>query len=309
MLITIDDVRAAARSIDGVALRTPLVGSSLDDRLLIKAESLQPIGAFKIRGAWHAVASLPPVVRAAGVVTHSSGNHGQALAYAARQAGIPCVVVIPDIAPAHKISLVRRLGAEVEVVPADRRLSRAQELVAERGMTLVPPFDDPLVIAGQGTIGLEILADAPAPALVLAPVGGGGLASGIATAVKALSPQTLVVGVEPELAGDAAESLANGRLTPWPLDRTTRTIADGLRTGLSPLTFEHLAARLDGIVTVSEDEITSSMRTLGPWYRLVAEPSGAVAPAAWLSRADELRERFGFGDGPVVAVLSGGNAG
>jgi threonine dehydratase len=308
MLITIDDIRAAAGSIAGVALRTPLVASTVDERLLVKAESLQPVGAFKLRGAWHAVSSLPAQARAAGVITHSSGNHGQALAYAARRAGIPCVVVIPDIAPAHKIAYVRRLGAEIEVVPSERRLTRALEIAQERGMTLVPPFDDPLVIAGQGTIGLEILDEVTAPAAVLVPVGGGGLASGVASAVKALSPATLVVGVEPELAGDAAQSLASGRLTPWPVEQTARTAADGLRTSLSQLTFDHLSARLDGIVTVTEDEIASSARTLREGYRLVAEPSGAVAPAAWFSRADELRDRFGLGDGPVVAVLSGGNA-
>jgi threonine dehydratase len=173
-------------------------------------------------------------------------------------------------------------------------------------MTLVPPYDHPHVIAGQGTVGLEIAADVAAAA-VLVPVGGGGLASGVATAVKALSPGTRVIGVEPELAADAAESLAAGRHVTWPVEQTGRTVADGLRTTLSELTYAHLAARLDGIVTVTEEEILSTVGSLARDYRVVAEPSGAVAPAAWLHHASSLRQRFNLGEGPVVAVVSGGN--
>jgi threonine dehydratase len=307
MLVTIDDIRRAADSVDGVVLRTPVVGSPVRPDLLIKAESLQPTGAFKVRGAVHAIASLSDEARAAGVVTHSSGNHGQALAWAARRAGIPCVVVMPEGSAPVKVEAVRRLGATVEMVPAARRAERAQQIAEERGLTIVPPYDHRHIIAGQGTVGLEIIADVPSPAAVLVPVGGGGLSSGVATAVRALSPATRVIGVEPELAADAAESLAAGRLVTWPVEQTGRTVADGLRTNLSDLTYAHLAARLDGIVTVTEAEILSTVGSLAREYRLVAEPSGAVAPAAWCHHAASLRERFGLGDGPVVAVVSGGN--
>jgi threonine dehydratase len=307
MLVTIDDIRRAADSVDGVVLRTPVVGSPARPDLLVKAENLQPTGAFKVRGAVHAIASLSDEARAAGVVTHSSGNHGQALAWAARRAGIPCVVVMPEGSAPVKVEAVRRLGATVEMVPAARRQERAQQIADERGLTIVPPYDHPHIIAGQGTVGLEIIADVPSPAAVLVPVGGGGLASGVATAVKALAPATRVIGVEPELAADAAESLAAGRLVTWPVEQTGRTVADGLRTNLSDLTYAHLSARLDGIVTVTEAEILSTVGSLAREYRLVAEPSGAVAPAAWRHHEASLRERFGLGDGPVVAVVSGGN--
>lgn len=306
MLVTLDDIRAAAGSIDGVALRTPLVASPAQPGLLVKPESLQPTGAFKVRGAVHAIASLPASVRAAGVVTHSSGNHGQALAFAARRAGIPCVVVMPEGSPAVKVEAVRRLDAQVELVPVAQRARRAEQVAEEHGMTLVPPYDHPHIIAGQGTVGLEILAEA-SPVAVLVPVGGGGLASGVSAAVKALAPATRVIGVEPELAADAADSLASGRLVTWPVEQTVRTVADGLRTGLSDLTYAHLAAHLDGIVTVTEAEILSTVASLARQYRLVAEPSGAVAPAAWLHRSSSLREQFALADGPVVAVISGGN--
>lgn len=306
-LVTLDEIRAAATGLEGVAVRTPLVGSPAVPRLLIKPESLQPTGAFKVRGAVHAVASLSDDARLAGVVTHSSGNHGQALAWAARHAGIACVVVMPDISPAVKVTAVRQLGADVELVPVARRLDRAQEIQQERGMAMVPPFDDPRIIAGQGTVGLEIVTDAPAAAAVLVPVGGGGLASGVSTAVKSLAPGTRVIGVEPALAADAAESLAAGQPVAWPVEQTVRTVADGLRTGLSPLTYAHLSKYLDGIVTVSEEEILSTVGSLPREFRVVAEPSGAVAPAAWLHHGPELVERFGLGDGPVVAIVSGGN--
>jgi threonine dehydratase len=308
MLITVDDIRAAAISIEGVAVRTPLLVSMYRPDLLLKPENLQPIGAFKIRGAVHAIASLPAQARAAGVITHSSGNHGQALAFAAARAGLPCAVVMPDVAPPVKIDAVRRLGARVELVPLARRLARTEELAAEEGLTIVPPFDHVDVIAGQGTVGLEIAADAPAElAAVLVPVGGGGLASGVATAISALRPGTPVIGVEPALAADAAESLGTGELVAWPVEQNVRTVADGLRTNLSPLTFAHLRERLAGVVTVTEDEILSTVGSLAREFRVVAEPSGAVAPAAWLHHADSIRDRFALGDGPVVAIVSGGN--
>jgi threonine dehydratase len=306
-LVSLDDIRLAADNIEGVATRTPLLAPVSWPGFLLKPENLQPMGAFKIRGALHAVASLPADARANGVITHSSGNHGQAIAFAARRAGISCVVVMPDVAPAMKVDAVRALGAEVVLVRPAERDARCAELTAERGLVMIPPFDHPDIIAGQGTVGLEIVEDLPDVACVLVPVGGGGLASGVATAVKALRPKARVIGVEPEVAGDAEESFRTGRLVIWPTDHTYRTSADGLRTNLSDLTLGHLLRHLDGIVTVTEAEILSTVGKLARGARIVAEPSGAVAAAGWLHRRDELIERFQIADGPVVAVVSGGN--
>ncbi|WBB65508.1 threonine/serine dehydratase [Micromonospora sp. WMMD812] len=300
-LISIADVRTAAADIAGAVLRTPLLRAGWDARLWLKPESLQPVGSFKLRGATHAVARLDPAARARGVVTHSSGNHGQALAYAAREAGIPCTVVVPEGAPGVKVDRIRALGAEVVLVPPVRRLAEAERIVAEAGAALVPPFDDRRIIAGQGTVGLEIVADLPDVDVVLVPVGGGGLSSGVATAVKALHPSTAVIGVEPLLAADARESLAAGEVVVWDVERTYRTSADGLRTQLSELTLAHLSERLDGIVTVTEEEIAAAMGRLVRDARLVVEPSGAVAVAARLFRAAELPS------GRTVAVVTGGN--
>ncbi|MEV4011702.1 threonine/serine dehydratase [Nonomuraea angiospora] len=291
-LVTIDDIRTAAGRIKGVAVRTPLVRMG---EAWVKPESLQPVGAFKLRGAYNAVASLRPD----GVVTHSSGNHGQALAFAAREFGVPCVVVVPEGTPQVKTAAIEGWGAEVVVVPPEQREIVAGKLAAERGLTLVPPYDHRAVIAGQGTVGLEIVEDLPDVEVVLVPVGGGGLASGVGTAVKALRPDVRVIGVEPELAADAAESLAAGNPVEWGAARTFRTIADGLRTALSELTFAHLSRRLDEIVTVSEDEIKAAMGHLARSARLVAEPSGAVTAAALLSGR--------VAAGRTVIVLSGGN--
>ncbi|NUS64100.1 MAG: threonine/serine dehydratase, partial [Saccharothrix sp.] len=235
-LVTISDIRAAADRIRDAAVRTPLL--RFDDGLWLKPESLQPVGAFKIRGAYNALASLPEDVRARGVVAYSSGNHAQAVAYAAKLFGVPAVIVVPDDTPKVKVDATLSHGAEVVQVPMPMREARAAELVAERGATLIPPFDHPDVIAGQGTVGLEVVADLPDVATVLVPVSGGGLISGVAAAVKALSPATRVVGVEPELAGDAAESLRAGALVRWPAEDRARTIADGLRAQPSELTFE-----------------------------------------------------------------------
>jgi threonine dehydratase len=306
MLVTIDDIQTAAAHIAGIAVRTPLISAPAWPGLWLKPENLQPIGAFKVRGAVHALAELPESARTAGVVAHSSGNHGQAVAFAAGRLGMPCVVVMPDVAEPVKVAAVRSLGAEVVLVPMSDRLSRTQSIATERGMAIVPPFDHPAVIAGQGTIGLEIVADLPDVDLVLVPVGGGGLASGVATAVKALLPSARVVGVEPALAADAVDSLAAGTVITWDPQQTVKTSADGLRTNLSELTLEHLRAHLDGIVTVTEDEILSTVGSLAQVARLVAEPSGAVAPAAWLHHRDALRERFGPFE-RAVAVVSGGN--
>jgi threonine dehydratase len=304
-LVGIQEVRAAAERIARHAVRTPLLPclwADEDRPLWLKPESLQPVGAFKIRGAVNKIASLTPAERSRGVVTHSSGNHAQAVAYAARQFGVPAVIVIPEGAAAVKIAATRALGAEVVLVPPAERERRAAELVAEYGYTLVPPYDDTDVIAGQATVGLEIAADLPDVAAVLVPVSGGGLISGVATAVKALCPGARVFGVEPELAADAAESFRSGRRVAWPAARTHRTIADGLRvTCVGALPWEHIRAHVDDIVTVSEREIVQAVRLLGARARLVAEPSGAVATAAYLFAKPALPA------GRTVAIVSGGN--
>jgi threo-3-hydroxy-L-aspartate ammonia-lyase len=297
-LLTLTDIQAAADLLKGAAVRTPLL--RFDDNLWLKPESLQPVGAFKIRGAYHAVARLPEDVRARGVVAYSSGNHAQAVAYAAKLFGVPAVIVVPDTAPLVQVAATRSHGAEVIQVPMAEREARAAELVAERGATLIPPFDHPDVIAGQGTVGLEVVADLPDVAAVRVPVSGGGLISGVAVAVKALSPSTRVVGVEPELAGDAAESLRAGTLVRWPAADRARTAADGLRAEPSELTFEHMRAYVDDIVTVSEEEIGAAVGRLARQARLVVEPSGAVTVAAYLARPSAF-------PGRTVAVLSGGN--
>ncbi len=300
-LISIEDIRVAAEDIADTVVRTPLLRAPWDDELWVKPESLQPVGSFKLRGATHAVARLDPAARSRGVVTHSSGNHGQALAYAARAFSVPCTVVVPEGAPQVKVDRIRALGAEVRLVPPARRLSEAERIAAETGGALVPPFDDPRIIAGQGTVGLEIVADLPDVDVVLVPVGGGGLSSGVATAVKALRPSAAVVGVEPALAADARDSLAAGEVVVWDVERTYRTAADGLRTHLSALTLAHLRERLDGIVTVTEEEIALAMGRLAREARLVVEPSGAVTVAARLFRRGELPS------GRTAAVLTGGN--
>ncbi|SCL16914.1 threonine dehydratase [Micromonospora rhizosphaerae] len=300
-LVSLADIRAAAVDIAGVVTRTPLMPTPWDAALWLKPESLQPVGSFKLRGATHAVARLDPAVRLRGVVTHSSGNHGQALAYAARAAGVPCTVVVPEGAPRVKVDRIRALGAEVVLVPPARRLAEAERIVAGTGATLVPPFDDRRIIAGQGTVGLEIVEDLPDVEVVLVPVGGGGLSSGVATAVKGLRPSTAVIGVEPLLAADARESLAVGEVVVWDVERTYRTSADGLRTHLSALTLAHLRERLDGIVTVTEEEIGAAMGRLVRDARLVVEPSAAVAVAARLFRSADLPS------GRTVAVVTGGN--
>jgi threonine dehydratase len=303
-LVGIEQIRRAADRLAGVAVRTPLLPQlhAGDDRpLWLKPESLQPIGAFKIRGAYNAIAALPADVRARGVITHSSGNHGQAVAFAAARFDIPAVVVIPDVAPAIKIDAVRRLGAEVVLVDTAERLEAAATLAAERELTLIPPFDHPDVIAGQGSVGLEILADLPTVDVVLVPVGGGGLASGVSSAIKALRPQTTVLAVEPDIAPDARDSLAAGRLVGYADEQRYATIADGMRTQLSELTLAHLQAHLDGVITVTEDEIRAAVALLAREANLVSEPSGATTFAAYRFHADQLPA------GHTVAVISGGN--
>jgi threonine dehydratase len=308
-LVTLEAIRAAAERLHGIAIRTPLVPFGPPDaRRLLKAESLQPIGAFKLRGAYVAIASLAPDALARGVITYSSGNHAQGVARAARLLGTRAVVVMPSDAPAVKRERVSADGAEIVMVgPAsDERQRVAEEIAARRGLAIIPPFDDDRIIAGQGTVGLEIVEDVGDVAAILVPIGGGGLASGVATAVKALRPSVRIIGVEPELAADARESLERGEIVAWPAELVSRTIADGTRTqALGIRTFAHLSAHLDSIVTVSEAEIAAAVRLAAERSRLVVEPSGALGIAALAFHAVELGlERI---DGSVVAVVSGGN--
>ena len=312
-LVSLDEIRRAAANLAGVALRTPLIpfgvaGGPDGPQVLLKAESLQPIGAFKIRGAYHAIASLTPEQRARGVVTHSSGNHAQGVARAARLLGAHAVIVMPSDAPAIKRRRVEADGAEVVTVgPASsEREAKAGELERERGLVFVAPYDDDRIIAGQGTLGLEIAEDVPDLAAVLIPVGGGGLSSGVAVAIRALHPAARILGVEPELAADAAESLREGRIVRWEAARTSSTIADGVRSqAIGRRNFAHLSRLLDDIVTVPEAEIAATVRLIAEESRLVVEPSGALAPAAARFRA---REAGIAGlTGTVVAIVSGGN--
>ena len=356
-LVTLDEIQEARLRIAGVAVRTGLhrvdaerlraaTVRELPFALWIKAESEQPIGSFKLRGAYNRIAQLSAEELGRGVITYSSGNHAQGVAYAARALGARAVIVMPDNAPAVKIEATRALGAEVVFVgpSSSARRAKAEELAAAHGYTVIPPYDDSAIIAGQGTCGLEIVeqlglidADDDGPqrlkpesshgilgtanavpvtktpkagiggggVVILSPVSGGGLLSGIATAVKLAAPDSgvQVWGAEPELAADAKESFDTRTLVEWPAAKTTRTISDGLRTqSLGVLNFAHVMQYVDGIVTVSEDEILAAMRVTLATTNLVAEPSGAVAMAAALFHHQELPHCE-----TIVVVLSGGN--
>lgn len=314
-LVTIEAVRAAAAVLRGVVVRTPLVDFGAADpalgpeaRVVLKAESLQPIGAFKLRGAYATIASLTPEERARGVVAHSSGNHAQGVARAARLLGVRAVVVMPSDAPAVKRDRVLADGAEVVTVGIESgaREAEATRLAEAHGLVPVPPYDDDRIIAGQGTCGLEIAEDIPDLAAVLVPIGGGGLASGVAVAVRALHPRARLVGVEPELAADARDSLREGRIVRWDGALTARTTSDGTRTAaIGRRPFDHLTRLLDDIVTVTEAEIAYGVRLAAESSRLVVEPSGALTVAALACRA---REAGLVGlTGTIVGVVSGGN--
>ncbi len=303
MLVTLPELRAAQERLRGVAMHTPLVG--FETGLWVKAEGLQPIGSFKLRGAFNKIAQLSAAQRACGVITYSSGNHAQGVAYAARALGAKAVIVMPSNAPLVKVKATQALGADIVTVgPASaERKVRAEDLAAEFGYVVIPPYDDRDIIAGQGTCGLEIVADQPEVDLVLAPVGGGGLLSGVAAGVKLTRPGVRVIGVEPELASDAAQSLKAGNIVSFTADQTSRTAADGLRTqSVGALNFAHMQAYVDDIVTVTEAEIREAMRRMIFATRLVPEPSGAVALAGALFHRKQLpRAR------ETVAIMSGGN--
>jgi threo-3-hydroxy-L-aspartate ammonia-lyase len=313
-LVSLDEVRAAARRLTGVVVRTPLIPFAAESAsLLIKPESLQPTGAFKLRGAYNAISALPAAAKAGGVVAHSSGNHGFAVAYAAALLNVRAAIVVPGNAPKVKTDAIARAGAElVQVEPTlAARVEAAEHIARTRGYAQIPPFDDRHVIAGQGTIGLEIAEDylrKPPPRAVLVPVSGGGLISGIAVAIKALMPQAKVIGVEPELAADARESLRSGTRIAWPAKDVARTVADALRVErVGELTFPHIRELVSDIVTVTDDEMLSAVRRLALGARLVAEPGGAAAVAACLFRDAAELGLTEDDDAPVVAVLSGGN--
>jgi threonine dehydratase len=303
-LVMIDDVRTAAERVRGHVVRTPLLPCPwADDHrpLWLKPENLQPTGAFKLRGALNALGALSADERKHGVITHSSGNHGRALAWAAGSYGVPVVVVMPDTSPTIKIDGTRQLGAEIVMVPASEREARVAAISGERELAFIPPFDHADVMAGQGTVGLEILEDLPGVDTVLVPVGGGGLISGVSVAVKALSPGIRVVGVEPELAGDLAEGFRRGERVVWDTALTSRTIADGVRLpAVGELAWRHIAELVDDVVTVSEQSIIEAMALLARSSRIVAEPSGALTTAAYV-------ENPNAAIGRTVAVVSGGN--
>ncbi len=312
-MVTLKDIQQAQTLLHGIAVRTPLfewTGTSDQRELFLKLENLQPIGAFKLRGAYNKVAALSNDERRRGVISYSSGNHAQGVAYAARALGVKAIIVMPSNAPKNKLEATAALGAEIVIVgpsSEERRLC-AEQLGAEHGYAIVPPYNDEKIIAGQGTVGLEILEDLPNVETVLVPVGGGGLISGVAAAIKLSPPQpgqtrVKVIGVEPELAADARASLRAGHIVSFPAEQVSQTLADGLRTqSVGAINFEHIRAYADEIISVTEGEIRESMRALSANAKTVAEPSGAVAPAAFFFHADELPNSK-----INVAVISGGN--
>jgi len=306
-LVSLSSIRDAAKRIQSIARRTPVIDvTDLAGRpLWLKCEPQQPGGAFKIRGATNMLMRLEPDQLKRGVITFSSGNHGQAVALAASKLGAPAVIVMPTTAPAVKVAGVKRWGGEVVLegtTSADRR-TRAEKIAAERGLTMVPPFDHEWIIEGQGTVGLEILEQVPGVNIVVVPIGGGGLASGVAAAIKQARPGVSVVGVEPAGAAKMTASLAAGH--PVTLD-STRTIADGLmpvRPG--DLTFEHAKAYIDRVVTVDDASIARAALWLFHEAKQVVEPSGAASVAAtlWPAKDSPLADTKAV----VVAILSGGN--
>ncbi len=301
-LVGIADIEAAAIRIRGVCLHTPVVALATPEprALRVKAESLQPTGAFKLRGATNAVRSLPDPLRRRGVVTHSSGNHGQALAYAARSAGIPCTVVMPEGASPVKVAATRRWGARIVSVPVAERATACADIAARTGAIEVPPYDSAAIIAGQGTVGLEILEDVPDVETIVVPVGGGGLISGIALAVKSQRPDVRVVGVEPEGANIVKRSLESGKPE---AAMTISTIADGLAAPFAgELSQAVIVHYVDDVVLVTDDEIVQALRLVLERAKVLVEPAGAASLAALLTGKAGVRT-----GGRTVAVLSGGN--
>jgi threonine dehydratase len=302
--VGLSDIEAAARALRGIAVRTPLLPAQfLGERVWLKPEMLQRGGAFKLRGAYNFLQQLTAKQRARGVVAPSSGNHAQAVALAARLLGARAIVVMPTTVTAAKRAGAERLGARIELAgttTADR-MARALEIVETEGAVLVPPYDDPHIIAGQGTVGMEIVQDLPDVATVLVPVGGGGLSAGVAAAVKLMRPRARVIGVEPTGAPKLSRARAAG--SPVKLDRT-QSIADGLlAVEIGHLTFAHHQQFIDDVVLVDDAAMRRAMRQLVDRAKLVAEPSGAITAAAVMEGLVDVTE----GTGPTVVVLSGGN--
>lgn len=297
--VTLQTVRDAHSRIAEAIYHTPLVPLSKD--LYAKAENLQRTGAFKLRGAYNFLANLDPDVRARGVVAYSSGNHAQGVACAAHLWGVPAAIVIPNNAPAIKVERTEAWGAEVIRCENDHNIREtlAKDIAKTRGYTLVPPFDHPWIIAGQGTAGLEIVADLPDVENVLVCTGGGGLLAGVAVAIKSQNPNVRVYGVEPELAADAAESMTKGERVMWESARVSQTIADGVRTrAVGEHNFALMQQYVDGVLTVSEAAILEATKACVLEHHLVVEPTGALALAAW--NEHDL-------SGKTVLMVSGGN--
>ena len=304
-LVSLSAIRDAAARIRGVARRTALVQASPSwegSRLFLKCENQQPAGAFKIRGAYNMMIQLPADERRRGVITYSSGNHGQAVALSAKLLGVPAVIVMPTTAPRVKVDGAQALGADVifEGTTTLERRARAEAEQMALGLTMIPPFDHEAIIAGQGTLGLEMMEQCPDATAIYVQVGGGGLASGVAAAVKRLNPQVRVIGVEPDGAPKMSRSLAAGH--PVVIDRPS-SIADGL-LAVTPgaLTFRHVQALVDEVVTVTDQQIADAVRWIFREGKVVAEPSGAVSVAALLAA-----RAAGRVSRTTIAVLSGGN--
>jgi threonine dehydratase len=300
-LVSLAEIRAAAERIAPYIFRTPVV-PMVPSGLKLKAENLQPVGAFKIRGAFNAILSLNQDEWTRGVIAHSSGNHAQAVAYAAKRLGVKAVIVIPSNAPAVKVEATRRWGAEIHLVDfmGNARTEVCAALAKQHGYVLVPPFESAAIVAGTGTIGLEILTQAPDVGTIYVPVSGGGLIAGVAAAVKQSNPAIRVIGVEPALANDAQQSFRAGQVVRMPPEETVRTMADGLRVSqLGEIPWAHVRAYVDDIVTVSEEQIGDAMRRIAVEARVIAEPSGAVAAAAALASAARPET--------AAAIVSGGN--
>jgi threonine dehydratase len=307
-MVTLEQIRQARQRLLGFALRTPILRfpQPIEGRTLhLKPENFQPIGSFKLRGAYNKISSLNENERKRGVIAYSSGNHAQGVAYAARALGVKATIVMPRNAPAIKLDGTKSMGAEVVLVGpgSSERKAKAEEIARERGLAIVPPYNDENIIAGAATVGLEILDDFPAVEMVLVPVGGGGLLSGVATAIKFSRPEVKVIGVEPQLANDAQQSFRAGHIVELSADEVTRTSADGLRTqSIGEINYEHIRQHVDDIITVTDAEIFAAMSRLASQAKLVVEPSGAVTTAAFMFHAAELPELSN-----TVAVISGGS--
>lgn len=301
--VTLLDVQNAVQRIAGVAVRTPLLRLPLEGEIYAKAESLQRTGSFKFRGAYNSLAVLSPEIRARGVVADSSGNHAQGVAAAAKLFGVPAVIVIPENAPTIKVERTKAWGAEIVRCPnsSNERLEMALAIRDARNLSYIPPFDFEPTIAGAGTVGLEVFEDLPDVDNVLVCVGGGGLISGIAVAIKSLVPNAKVIGVEPELAADAAQSLRSGKIVEWDSSLTTRTICDGVRTqSIGERNFAIISSLVDDIVTVTDDAVREATRWYALEAKLAVEPTGALTLAAFQSGAVKLT-------GKTVCIVSGGN--